>query len=479
MTETAPFAELLPATRRALLHRLAVGQAEGRAPSLVGAVVREGQLVWSGARSALDGPAPDADTQYRIGSITKSFVAVLVMRLRDEGLLDLADPVRTHLGDQLAAAGVEPSIGDVTIAQLLSHLGGIAAEARGPWWERTPGELRPELGDVFGERPHRHPAGRIFHYSNPGYALLGALVEQLRGASWGEVVRREVLAPLGMTRTSTSPQDPYAQGWAVHPWADVLQREAVEDVGRMGPAGQLWSTAADLARYAAFLVRGDESVLSAATLAEMRRPATPPEGATWEGAYGLGLQLARWEGRFLFGHTGSMPGFVSTLWISPEEDLAGITLANATSGTAVSAIAADLVRIVAEHEPPLPEPWRPLADVDPELLALTGDWYWGTTPFVLRLHAERWLELRPLNGAGRGTRFRPEPDGTWTGLDGYYAGETLRLVRTEAPTGSGDDGGGSGAAVHLDLGTFVFTRKPYEPAEAIPGTVDPEGWHGF
>jgi len=90
-------AGLLPATRRALTHRIAVGQAEGRAPSLAGAVVRDGGQEWFGARSMLDGPEPDGDTQYRIGSLTKAFIAVLVMRLRDEGRLDLADPLGKYL----------------------------------------------------------------------------------------------------------------------------------------------------------------------------------------------------------------------------------------------------------------------------------------------------------------------------------------------------------------------------------------------
>ena len=92
-----PDDELLPATRRALAHRVAVGQAEGRTPSLVGAVMRDGCQVWCGARSMLEGHEPDGNTQYRIGSLTKTFVAVPVMRLRDEGRLDLADPLGKYL----------------------------------------------------------------------------------------------------------------------------------------------------------------------------------------------------------------------------------------------------------------------------------------------------------------------------------------------------------------------------------------------
>ena len=159
-----PAAELLPATRRALTHRIAVGQAEGRTPSLAGAVVRDGRQVWYGARSMLEGHEPDAGTQYRIGSLTKTFIAVLVMRLRDEGLLDLADPLGRHLD---ADASV-----NATIAQLLSHTAGLASETPSPWWERSPGGLRPGLADILS--PPRHPSGRLFHYSNPGYGLLGA-----------------------------------------------------------------------------------------------------------------------------------------------------------------------------------------------------------------------------------------------------------------------------------------------------------------
>ncbi len=108
--------ELLPATRRALLHRIAVAQAEGRAPSLAAAVVRGGQTVWYGSRTSVDGHAPDENVQYRIGSITKTFTAVLVLRLRDEGVLDLGDPLEKHLPGTGA--------GEATIAELLAHTAG-------------------------------------------------------------------------------------------------------------------------------------------------------------------------------------------------------------------------------------------------------------------------------------------------------------------------------------------------------------------
>ncbi|MFI8088963.1 serine hydrolase domain-containing protein [Streptomyces sp. NPDC086080] len=453
---------LLPGTRRALLHRIAVAQSEGRTPSLVAAVVRGGRAVWTGARTSVDGHASAVNVQYRIGSITKTFTAVLVLRLRDAGVLDLSDPLDKHLPGT--------RVGEATIAELLSHSGGLAAETPGPWWERTPGSLRPGLVDVLGERPLVHPRGRRFHYSNPGYALLGALVEKLRGAPWEAVLRREVLEPLGLHRTSVQPEAPYAGGWAVHPWADVMLPEPLEHLGPMAPAGQLWSTAADLVRFAAFLTRGDERVLSAESLREMSTPAAPVGAAdVADGyAYCLGLELRHQHGRALVGHTGSLPGFLACLTISVADDVSAVVLTNCTSGPAPFTVAADLVRIVAQAEPRIPALWRPLREADPSVLELVGPWYWGTYAFALRHSADGIVSLEPLAGTGRRSRFCSNGDGTWVGLEGYYAGELLTPVRRP-----------DGTVSHLDLGSFVFTRRPYEEEAPVPGGVDPEGWRGI
>ncbi|MFF8843508.1 serine hydrolase domain-containing protein [Streptomyces sp. NPDC015127] len=457
---TSSWEELLPTTRRALLHRVAVAQSEGRTPSFVGAVLRDGHLVWTGARSSVDGHAPDADTQYRIGSITKTFTAVLVMRLRDEGLLDLNDPLEKHLPGT--------GVGEVTIAQLLGHSAGLSAEAPAPWWERTPGAQRPELADVLGNKARMHPPGRRHHYSNPGYTLLGSLIEAVRGIPWEQALQAEILDPLKLNRTSAQPRAPHAGGWAVHPWADAMLPEPTEDLGLMAPAGQLWSTAADLCRFAWFLAEGDDQVLSAASVREMRTPSVPAEAGDWNSAYGLGMQIVRNDQRTLVGHSGSLPGFLAGLWVSVEDGVAAVALTNATSGPFPSTVAADLVRIVADAEPRIPAPWRPLTEVDQELLDLTGPWYWGTYGYGLRLVADRGVELEPLRDGGRKSRFVAGPGGKWTGLDGYYAGETLTVVRRE-----------DGSVSHLDLGSFVFTREPYEQGDAVPGGVDEAGWRGL
>ncbi|MFC4012085.1 serine hydrolase domain-containing protein [Nonomuraea purpurea] len=436
------------ATARALLRRLAVEQAECRVPSLTAAIVRDGRTAWFGGRGRVGGAPPTPATQYRIGSITKSMVAVVVMRLRDEGLLRLSDPIGDHVK--------QTPLGQLTIAQLLSHTAGLTAEPPTTWWERSPGVPAADLLELLGPQDVKHRPGRRFHYSNVGFALLGELVAALRGTSWLSAVRGEVLAPLGMNDTTARPRAPHATGYAVHPWADVVQAEPEHDAEAMAPAGQLWSTTHDLASWAVFLGGDTGGVLCPGTLEEMREPVGVDDGDAWTGAFGLGLQLARSGGRRLAGHSGSMPGFLATVWADAGEGMGALFMANTTSGM-TGTLLTDLLDIVQEYEPRLPDEWQPVA-ADPGLLALTGLWHWGPKPYALRLLPEGGLSLEPVGGAGRASRFVPQGDGTWLGLDGYYAGETLRV-----------------AADHLDLNTFIFTREPYSPGAPVPGGV--RDWH--
>jgi CubicO group peptidase (beta-lactamase class C family) len=451
------------ATARHLDARLAAAQAEHRLPSLVAGLVRDGHLVWSGGAGDLastPGPGgsrsgrPDADTQFRIGSITKTLVAVTVLKLRDAGLWSLEDPVTDHLPDA--------PTGRATIAQLLSHSAGLPAETTGPWWERTLGVPWRELLDrVDGPI---HPPGRRFHYSNVGYGVLGELLARTRGTTWDQVVHDELLAPLGMTRTTTRPEPPAATGVAVHPWADVVLPEPEHDAVSMAPAGQLWSTIGDLARWATFLGGDTDGVLAPATLEEASRPIVVDDrpGEAWTAAHGLGLQVWNRDGVRSIGHGGSMPGFLAAIAVEIPGGDGVIVATNATAGLD-PVLPGDLVALLAEHEPRPATPWRPRAT---SALDITGVWFWGPTPLVLRA-TEDGLDLAPVpGGTGRASRFRTAEDGTWVGRDGYYAGETLRTVRA-------DDGTPS----WLDLASFVLTRTPYDPTAEIPGDVDPAGWH--
>ena len=435
---------VLPTTAGQLLARTARAQRESRAPGLVAGVVRDGGLAWSAARGEV--AEPHTDVQHRLGSITKSITAVAVLRLRDEGMLHLDEPLDLLLPGTPA--------GNRTIGQLLSHTAGLTAESPGQWWERTPGGTLDDLGLAAEHVPLA--AGRQFHYSNLGFGLLGELVAELRERPWADVVRDEVLLPLGMTRTTPRPSGRAATGWAVHPWADVLHPEPEHFHGAMAPAGQLWATLADLARFAAFLLGDTGDVLDPATLSEMTLPAGVDSSAETWSAYGLGLQVQRVRGRTLVGHGGSMPGFLAGVFVDRERAAGAVVLRNATSG-ADGGLLGDLLDLLEQHEPAVGAPWQPApATVD---LALLGPWYWGPSPYVLRLRPDGLLHLSGLTGPGRASRFRARRDGSWVGLDGYFTGEVMRVTPDL-----------------MVLATFVFTRTPYDPAQPLPGGADELGW---
>jgi hypothetical protein len=157
-----------------------------------------------------------------------------------------------------------------------------------------------------------------------------------------------------------------------------------------------------------------------------------------------------------------MPGFLAGVFVDPDEQTGALVLTNATSGLSPGALPG-LLDIMRRTEPHVVASWHPLQTVDPAAMALIGTWYWGTTAYGLRLASDGLLHLLGLQGAGRESRFRQTESG-WLGLDGYHAGETLRPVLRD------------GEIIALDLGSFVFTRIPYDGTAPIPGGVDPAGW---
>jgi MoxR-like ATPase/CubicO group peptidase (beta-lactamase class C family) len=309
-------------TVRALLARTARAQRTSRVPSLTAGVVRGGGLAWSAGVGAVQ--EPHIDVQHRLGSISKTVTAVAVLRLRDEGLLDLDDPLDRHVGGT--------PFGARTVGQLLSHTAGLRSESPGPWWERGAGAGLGRLRRAAGSR---RPAARC-------RAPVPLLQPRLRGARRAARGRPgAVVVGRGPRRGAPAARhDPHdaapdgraAQGWAVHPWADVLLPEPEEEAAAMAAAGQLWSTLTDLGRFAAFLLGDTGDVLSAATLEEMALPAGVDPSATGWSAYGLGLQVVRSGDRTLLGHGGSMPGFLASVFVDRDEDLGTVVLCNATSG---------------------------------------------------------------------------------------------------------------------------------------------------
>ncbi|MEU1243294.1 serine hydrolase domain-containing protein [Micromonospora parva] len=429
---------LLPATARQIDTQVAQAQIDGRTPSLVLGVVRDGALVH--LATAGEHPRPDADLQYRVGSISKTMTATLIMQLRDAGQLSLDDPLERHLPGT--------AVGALTLRQLLGHASGMQREPEGDWWERSAGTDLAGLLDGLNADKIAYPPHTAYHYSNLAYGLLGGLLERLTGARWADLLDERVFGPLGMRRTTYTATEPYARGYVVHPWHGTLREEPRTDTGAMAPAGQLWSTIEDLGRWAAFLADPDPSVLAAGTLTEMCAPVVINDLDSWTGGHGLGLELYRDGERVYVGHGGSMPGYVATLVVHRPTRTAVVGFAN-SYGFPITKLGRRVLTSVLDAEPALPQPWRPAAAAPgADLAELSGRWWWMGLPLDLRWDAG---DLVAHVRGERVSRFTAEGPDRWRGRSGPENGEILSVLR--------DD---NGRATAVDIATFVFTRSPDE-----------------
>jgi CubicO group peptidase (beta-lactamase class C family) len=437
-------------TARRLQALVAAEQSSARLPSLVAGVVRDGELAWAGSHGVHTGSEPPStDTQYRIGSITKTMTAVLVMQLRDEARLDLGDRLDHHL------PGVD--YGDRTIRHLLAHASGMQSEPPGAWWERSPGVSYPELADAVDDSAAPFPAGATHHYSNLAYGLLGEMVARIRGQSWWDQVEQRILHPLGMRRTTYLAEPPAATGYSVHHFAGTLAEEPAQDTRAMAPAGQLWSTVTDLASYARFLLEGHDDVLAPSTLTEMCTPQSGSLAGGLSGGYGLGLRLVAGGSGLLVGHTGSMPGFLAGLFVDRVRRSGAVCLGNGTAGLRCEGLPMDLLGELERSEPTVHAAWTPTPAVPSAVEEVLGLWHWGNNAYAFSYDGAELVVTSLVSGAAL-HRFRPRQDKTFVGTSGYHHGEPLRVVRNE-----------DGSVNHLTCSTFVYTRSPYDPAAPIPG----------
>lgn len=446
---------MLESTRPHLDAIVAREQSERRVPSLLCGVVRGGALAWSSGRGRSIRPGaasrPDADTQYRIGSITKTFTAALILQLRDAGRLDLSDRVDAHV-----PAG---PFADATLRDLLSHRAGIPAEPRGAWWERSRGGSYADLVAANEHACGVLATGERYHYSNTAFAVLARVAEVCLGRPWAEALHDRMLAPLGMTRTTYSPQQPSAQGYSLDALSGTLTAEPHQDTGAMAPAGQLWSTANDLAVWGTALAGGHPDVLGERALRSMTTPHSADPDERLGGAYGLGLRLNKPDGRLLVGHTGSMPGFLAALFVDVESGVGAIVLSNTGYGLDLEGIPGELIETTLRHEPVVADEWTPTESVPDSYTELLGIWHWGNSPFRMTTDGNV-ISLRPIGESG-GFTFEPAGADTFRGLSGYQLGETLRVVRRP-----------DGSLSHLDIGTFCYTRIAYDQSVDYPGKGD-------
>ena len=321
-------------------------------PSVSAAVFRDGDVLWEQALGLADVEAQrqaTPQTQYRIGSITKTFTAVGILQLRDAGELSLDDPLTKHLPD---------SAHGPTLGRMLAHSSGLQREPPGEIWETMKAPSREELLSGTADAEQVLDPGTWWHYSNLAFALLGEVVARAHGGTWEEALQERILGPLGLSRTTPDESEPAARGYFVEPYSDAVRLEPELDLGGAGALGKLWSTTGDLARWGAFLASGDDDVLKSATLEEMAHVRAMVDHAGWTMAWGTGLELYR-RGEHLFvGHGGAMPGHLAGLVVDRKTKIGAAVLTNTGAGAAPEKLALDLATAAIAALPAAADPWQ-------------------------------------------------------------------------------------------------------------------------
>jgi CubicO group peptidase (beta-lactamase class C family) len=272
-----------------------------------------------GLADAAAGVSCTPRTRFQLCSISKQFAAAAALLLAEAGRLALDDPVDRWL------PGGPPQWAGVTLHHLLSHTAGV------PHWLEAPG-LDPAEPTPPGQRlaaiqaaPLRTAPGQAWHYSSPGFVLVGLIVERASGHPYARFLTERILDPLDLTATSIGgpPPEPAARGYRDG------QPVTPFDLAAMTGTGDIWSTAADLARFTAALHAGN--LITNESLHAMLTPHAPiadDDETLITTGYGYGMFTGTFAGQPAYYHPGDNPGYRSFAGWLPDLAASLVVLAN-------------------------------------------------------------------------------------------------------------------------------------------------------
>jgi CubicO group peptidase (beta-lactamase class C family) len=367
-----------------LEERVAAFVKEHRLPGAAAGIVVEDELAWSFGYGYADVETKrphDAQTVFRIASITKTFTATAVLQLRDESKLHLDDPAVRFLPELAAASSAFGPIETVTLRRMLSHESGLMGDPPGARWFHNIYESSPaaNLGRA-AEIVATIPPNVQQKYSNLAYQLLGEVVARVDGRPYVEAVRDRILDPLGMDGTGFHPMPDellarravgYRPRWMADEFVPAVQLAEFPEA-----EGGMQSCVEDVARWlsAQFAMErapeGHRTVLSDETLREMHRPRYL-EGDKWEEAWCIGWYAVRKADTAWIQHSGGLPGFITNACFRPKDRIGAIALLNGDASASdlamgLGAIALEAVRaavIPLELPDELPSSYRSLLGI--------------------------------------------------------------------------------------------------------------------
>lgn len=368
-------------------------------PGIAFGVVIDGELAHAGAagyRKISSKAGIDSDTVFRIASMTKSFTAMSILKLRDEGKLALDDAAERYVPE---LAGLRYPTSDsplLTIRHLLSHAEGFPED--NPWGDRQLAVTDEQMTEMLRKGiPFSNPPGIAYEYSNYGFAILGRIVSRVSGMKYRDYVTASILEPLGMTFTTLEPSSvpparlAHGYRWENDRWIEELP---LAD-GAFGAMGGMLTSIRDLSRYVAFHMSAwpprsdpDEGPLRRASRREMQQvsrtaPAsvtTHPESSSPKlntGGYGFGLRV--WQTcdfRHVVAHSGGLPGFGSHMRWLPDHGVGVVALGNLTytSWNTVTDEVFEALRRTGGLKPRQPQPSPALTEARDAVTRLVLQW---------------------------------------------------------------------------------------------------------
>lgn len=317
-----------------------------RLPSAAYAIVSGSEVIAAG------GVGATADTLYQTGSLTKSFTALAVLQLRDQGLIDLDAPVQRYL-PWFAVADRDASA-RITVRHLLNQSSGLG---NGSWkvaLEEPASRQSLEMAvRALRTSQLQSPPGEKCMYANMNYSVLGLIVETVSGRPYTHYVREQIFQPLQMAAATFTAAE-VKRGEYARPhmprFGRLYESAVYADEDWWAPAGlSQWSSAQDLARYAsAMLGNGVERVLAPGSLREAQQGAIPAGFGAVQ--YGMGWMSVDFHGRRLVFHPGAGAGHQSVLALLPELNL-GVVVLGGAFGQQTEQIGLDILRLLIGVEP--------------------------------------------------------------------------------------------------------------------------------
>ncbi len=328
-------------------------------PGVAIAVLQEGQAPHlRGFGIDGRGHAITANTPFPIGSLTKSFTALLVRQLIEAGQLEADAPVQRYL-PWFRVADTEAS-GRITVRHLLNQTSGFSrADGIAPLLQGSQASIE-ELTRGLASVSLNRPVGARFEYSNLNYIVLGALLQAVSGRTWQDLVRERVLQPLAMTRSHTDVSSARQAGMtALHRiWFGFPVAEDLQMLPSVVPTGGLVASAGDMAHYLDMLLAGGAAssgrLLSPQSVAQLIAPASPPAhtrllSSDFDFRYGEGWFVgpfgnagaaadARW-------HLGSLTSFAAWMVLLPDTKQAVVVLINANTELPINEVNAVMSRL--------------------------------------------------------------------------------------------------------------------------------------